>query len=76
MIKRGKRRFIFLLAAIAAVIAGVVAIFSRSGTCADLVGVTGECGLGPALSTIIVAVLLWGLAVGLLYVWWSDDRRA
>ena len=76
MIKRGKRRFVFLLAAIAAAIAGVVAVFSRSGTCTDFVAVADECSLGPSLSTIVVAVLLWGLAVSLLYVWWSDDRRA
>ena len=76
MIKRRKRRFIWLLAAIAAAIAGVVALFSRSGTCTDLLGVAGECRLGPSLSSIIVVVLLWGLAVALLYVWWSDDRRA
>ena len=76
MIKRGKRCFIWLLAAIAAAIAGVVAMFWRSGSCTDYVAVAGECSLGPSLSTIIVAVLLWGLAVGLLCVWWSEDRRA
>lgn len=76
MIKRGKRRFIWLLAAIAAAIAGVVAMFWRSGTCTDYVAVAGACNLGPSLSTIIVAVLLWGLAMGLLCVWWSEDRRA
>lgn len=76
MFKRGKRRFVFLLAAIAVGIGGVVAIFSRSGTCTEFVAVAGECSLGPALSTIIVAVLLWGLAVSLVYIWWSDDRRA
>ncbi len=76
MFKRGKRRFVFLLAAIAAGIGGVVEIFSRSGTCTEFVAVAGECSFGPALSTIIVAVLLWGLAVSLVYIWWSDDRRA
>ncbi|MBO0907473.1 hypothetical protein [Arthrobacter sunyaminii] len=76
MIKREKRRFNWLLAAIAASIAGGVAMFWQSGTCTDFVAVAGECSLGPSLSTIIVAVVLWGLAVGLLCVWWSEDRRA
>ena len=76
MIKRGKRRFNWLVAAIAASIAGLVAIFWRSGTCTDFVAMAGECSLGSSPSTIIVAVLVWGLAVWLFCVWWSDDRRA
>ena len=76
MIKRGKRRFNWLLAAIAAAIAGVAGMFSRSGTCTDFVAVAGECSIGPSPSAIILAALLWGLAVWLLYVWWRDDRRA
>ena len=76
MIKREKRRFNWLFAAIAASIAGLVAVFWRSGSCTDFLAVAGECSLGPSPSAIILAVLLWGLAVWLLYVWWSDDRRA
>lgn len=76
MIKRGKCRFKWLYAAIAASIAGVVTMFWRAGTCTDFVAVAGECSPGPSPSTIIVAVLLWVLAVWFLYVWWSADRRA
>ena len=74
--KRGKRRFNWLLAAIAASTAGVVAMFWRSGTCNDVVAVAGECSIGPSPSTIIMAALLWGLAVWLLCIWWREDRRA
>ena len=76
VIKRGKRRFIWLLAALAAVTSGALVLFSRSGTCTDYVAMAGECSVAPSLSAIIVAVLLQGLAAWFLYVWWSEGRRA
>ena len=74
VINRAKRRSLWLVAAIAAAIAGIVAMFWRSGTCTDFVAVAGECSSGQPLPTLIVAVLLCGLAVWLFYVWWNDRR--
>ena len=72
-----KRRFTRLYAAIAAALAGVAAMFWRSGTCTDFVmGKESECTIGPLMPTVIAAVLLWGVAAWLLYTWWNDNRRA
>ena len=76
VIKRAKCRFVRLLAAFAAVLAGAVALFSQSGSCTDYVTMTGECSAAPPPSAIIAAVLLWGLALWLLGVWWKEGRRA
>ena len=74
MIKQAKRRYIWLLAAIAAAIAGTVAIFSKSGTCTDFVGVAGGCNSGPSVPIIIVGAVFWSLAIWLFYVWLKDRR--
>ena len=76
MTRRTKRRFSWLVAAITAAAAGLLAMSWRTGTCTDYVAAAGECNLGPSQSTIIVAVLLWGLAIWLLCIWWSGNLRA
>jgi len=71
--ERGKR-FAILIAAIAALIFAVSALFWRTGSCTDFAASAGSCQIGLSGSAIIFALIFGAVAVW-LFVWWVRISR-
>lgn len=76
MVRRQRRRVIWLAAAIAAAISGVVTMFWRSGTCTDFVAAESTCTVAPSLTSILMAAILWGMAAWFFSLWWRGAPHA
>ncbi|WZH38893.1 MAG: hypothetical protein PIR02_09525 [Microbacterium enclense] len=71
--ERGKRSAL-LVAAIAALVIAVSALFWRTGSCADFAASAGVCQSGLSAPAIVFA-LVFGVAAVWLFAWWLRVTR-